>query len=207
MKARVAELDRERIAAAALAVADAGGIEGFTMRAVADALGVTPMALYHHVADKAALAALLVDAAISEHPLPEPTGAWRDDLWTIARWTRESRRAHPAVARIRRAYHVWTNASLQMTERWLSLWQQSGLALDDALTAATTSSMAIVGLVEEEAMFQEMARPEAPALSWLPNARLMFNVRRNRDAAFELAVRALIDGLYARLIASEAGPS
>jgi hypothetical protein len=67
--------------------------------------------------------------------------------------------------------------------------------------------MAIVGLVEEEAMFQEMARPEAPALSWLPNARLMFNARRNRDAAFELAVRALIDGLYARLIASEAGPS
>ncbi len=207
MKARIAELDRERIAAAALAVADAGGIEGFTMRAVADALGVTPMALYHHVADKAALAALLVDAAISEHPLPEPTGAWRDDLWTIARWTRESRRAHPAVVRIRRAYHVWTNASLQMTERWLSLWQQSGLALDDALTAATTSSMAIVGLVEEEAMFQEMARPEAAALSWLPNARLMFNARRNRDAAFELAVRALIDGLCARLTGSEAGPS
>jgi len=139
--------------------------------------------------------------------MPEPTGAWRDDLWTIARWTRESRRAHPAVARIRRAYHVWTNASLQMTERWLSLWQQSGLALDDALTAATTSSMAIVGLVEEEAMFQEMARPEAAALSWLPNARLMFNARRNRDAAFELAVRALIDGLYARLTGSEAGPS
>ena len=108
------------------------------------------MALYHHVANKAALAALLVDAAISEQPLPPPTGVWRDDLWTMARWMRDSRRAHPVVAQIRRAHHVWTNATLQMTEAWLSLWQQSGLPLEKALVAATTSSLAIVGLVEEE---------------------------------------------------------
>ena len=86
-KRSASELDAARIAAAALAVADAQGAGGFTMRAVAEALGVTPMALYHHVEDKAALAALLVDAAIRQHPLPPPTGVWRDDLWTIARWT------------------------------------------------------------------------------------------------------------------------
>jgi AcrR family transcriptional regulator len=196
---RAAELDRERIAAAALGVADMGGAEGFTMRAVAEALGVTPMALYHHVKDKAALAALLVDAAIGEHPLPQPTGVWQDDLWTMARWMRESRRIHPAVASIRRAYHVWTDATLQMTERWFSLWQQSGLPFEQALTAATTSSMAIVGLVEEEAMFREMARPPDTALAWLPNARSMFDARHDRDAEFELVIRALIDGLHARL--------
>jgi AcrR family transcriptional regulator len=195
----VTELSPERIAAAALAVADAHGISGFTMRAVADAVGVTPMALYHHVKDKAALAALLVDAAISEHPLPQPTGAWRDDLWTMAHWMRESRRAHPVVAQIRRAYHVWTSATLQMTEHWLGLWRQSGLTLERARVAATTSSMAIVGLVEEETIFEEMARPADAALSWLPNARLMFDAPHDRDAEFELVVRSLIDGLHARL--------
>jgi AcrR family transcriptional regulator len=198
-KPRVAELDRERIAAAALAVADARGFEGFTMRAVANALGVTPMALYHHVADKAALAALLVEAAINAQPLPTPTGDWRDDLWAIAKWMRASTHAHPVVAHIRRVYGVWTPSSLQITERWLSLWQQSGLTLEAAVTAATSSSLAIVGIVAEEAILATMTRPTPAQLSWLPNARLVFGARPDRDANFELLVRALIDGLYARL--------
>jgi AcrR family transcriptional regulator len=193
------ELDPARIAAAALAVADAHGVSGFTMRAVAGALGVTPMALYHHVEDKAALAKLLVDAAIGERPLPPPTGVWQDDLWTIARWMRDSRAAHPAVAQIRRAYGVWTGASLEMTERWLGHWRQSGLAHDRALVAATTSSLAIVGIVEEESVFRDLARPADDALSQLPSARQMFEARHDREAEFELLVRALIDGLYARL--------
>jgi AcrR family transcriptional regulator len=194
------ELDTARIAAAALAVADAEGASGFTMRAVARALGVTPMALYHHVEDKAALATLLVDGAINQHPLPPPTGVWRDDLWTIARWMRDSRAAHPAVAHIRRAYGVWTSASLEMTERWLGHWRESGLAPDKALVAATTSSLAIVGIVEEESAFRDLARPAEDALSRLPSARQMFEARHDRDAEFELLVRALIDGLHARLL-------
>jgi TetR/AcrR family tetracycline transcriptional repressor len=194
------ELDPARIAVAALAVADASGAAGFTMRAVAQALGVTPMALYHHVEDKAALAALLVDAAISHHPLPPPTGVWQDDLWTIAHWMRESRAAHPAVAHIRRAYRVWTGASLEMTERWVGHWRQSGLSPDKALIAATTSSLAIVGIVEEESVFRDLARPADDAVAELPNARKMFEARHDRDAEFELLVRALIDGLHARLL-------
>jgi AcrR family transcriptional regulator len=195
----VAELDRERIAAAALAVVDAQGLAGFTMRAVASALGVTPMALYHHVEDKAALARLVVDAAIGERPLPAPTGVWQDDLWAMARWTRESTAAHPVVAQIRRAYAIWTPASLEVTERWLSLWRQSGLPPDQALTAATASSLAVVGMVAEEAVFAQLRRPRTDILAGRPGVRAMFNTRHDRDAEFELLVRSLIDGLQARL--------
>lgn len=198
----MAELDPGRIAAAALAVADARGVKGFTMRAVAEALGVTPMALYHHVENKAALAALLVDAAIGERPLPTPTGDWRDDLWSMAQWMRDSMRAHPVVAHIRRAHHVWTGATLQMTERWLGLWRQSGLPLDKALVAATTSSLAIVGMANEEAIFRGLQAPAEAALSRLPNARMMFDAPHDGDAEFELLVRALIEGLHARLVRS-----
>ncbi|HEY2594791.1 MAG TPA: TetR family transcriptional regulator [Chloroflexota bacterium] len=195
----MAELDREKIAAAALAVADERGIDGFTMRAVADMLGVTPMALYHHVADKAALATLLVEAAINAQPLPASTGDWREDLWRIAKWMRASTQAHPVVAHNRRAYAVWTESSLQITERWLGLWQQSGLPLENAVTAATTSSLAIVGIVAEEAILAGLRRPSDAQLSWLPNARVVFSARPDREANFELTVRALIDGLHARL--------
>jgi AcrR family transcriptional regulator len=46
---------REEILDAALAVADERGFEAVSMRAVADRVGVTPMALYRHVAGKAEL--------------------------------------------------------------------------------------------------------------------------------------------------------
>jgi AcrR family transcriptional regulator len=195
----MARLDPERIAAAALAVVDTDGVSGFTMRAVAKVLHVTPMALYHHVKDKDALAALVVDAAIRENPLPPPTGVWQDDLWIIAHWGRNNSLKHPALVNIRKAHHVWTNAGLQITERWLSLWQQSGLPIEEALLAASISRIAINGLVEEEAVAWAKGSPKAEMLSWLPNTRRMFNASRDREAEFELAVRSLIQGLHARL--------
>jgi TetR/AcrR family tetracycline transcriptional repressor len=195
----MAELDKDCIATAALAIADRHGVDGFTMRSVANALDVTPMALYHHVRDKAALVTLLVDTVIRKHPLPPTSGVWQDDLLSMAQWMRQSMLNHPVVAQLRHAYNVWTPAMLQMTERWLSLWQQSALDLEDAVLAATTSSMAISGLVKEEMIFYTMQHPGNEILAWLPNVRVMFNTAHNRDAQFELAVRSLIDGLHARL--------
>lgn len=46
---------REEILDAALDIADEHGVDAVSMRTVADRVGVTPMALYRHVKDKAAL--------------------------------------------------------------------------------------------------------------------------------------------------------
>jgi AcrR family transcriptional regulator len=195
----MAEFDRDQIAAAALAIADKHGIAGFSMRSVAEALGVSPMALYHYVEDKAALAALVVDATLREVPLPPSIGKWRDDLFAMAHWMRRITLAHPYVANLRREYNVWTPAMLQMTERWLSLWQQSGLDLKAAMFAARTSSMALTGIVNEEMIFRSMALPEKKLLSGLPNVRTMFGPAPNRAEDFKALVGALIDGLHAQL--------
>ncbi|PCJ27091.1 MAG: hypothetical protein COA96_04030 [SAR86 cluster bacterium] len=195
----MAEVNPQSIAAAALRIADENGVKGFTMRAVAGALNVTPMALYHHVKNKAALAALLIDSIIREHPLPPSTGDWQEDLWSMAQWARENIHAHPAVADIRRHYQIWTPSILQMTERWLSLWQQSGLEPDKALLAATSSSLSITGFVEEEMFFRTMPPPTEEMLSMLPNVRLMFDMQPDSAMQFELFMRSLIEGLYTRL--------
>ncbi len=201
----MAEFTRDQIAEAALEVADEHGARGFTMRAVAEKLGVTPMALYHYVEDKAALVALLVDAVIAERPLPAPTGSWREDLWVMARWMRESTLAHPAVSRLRGAYHVWTPSIFPMTERWLSIWQQSGLEFEAAVRAALISSTAVIGFVEEELILGETVPPEDSVLSSFPYARLAFAAERDGSEEFELVVRSLIEGLHARLAAPDTG--
>ena len=197
------ELTMTRIARAALRVSDERGASGFTMRAVAEDLGVTPMALYHHVDDKAALVAVLVDAVISEHPLPPPTGSWRDDLWEMAHWMRESTLAHPAVARLRSRYGVWTPSIFPMTERWLSVWQQSGLDLDVALLAASASSSAIIGFVDQELVLQELELPDDTVLASFPNARLAFRLERDGAREFEMVAHSVIDGVHARLTRGE----
>ena len=196
----MAQLDRDRIAATALAIVDKRGLAGFTIRAVAEALSVTPMALYHHIRDKAELAGLVVDATIRTHPLAITTGDWRDDLWALARWTREVALSHPAVQEIRRTYRVYNPEILQMAERWLSLWQQSGLPLAKAVVAATVTSMAIGGLVSGEAALRDLDQPDPAMTARLPNARLLLQSKYDPESMFELAVRSIIDGLHARLM-------
>jgi AcrR family transcriptional regulator len=57
-------LTAEQVLAAAIQCADSEGIGGCTMRAVADRLGVTPMALYRHVRDKDELLARIPDVLV-----------------------------------------------------------------------------------------------------------------------------------------------
>ena len=59
-------LSQKRIVANARAIMEESGVESVSMRRVAAALGVTAMALYHHVGDKQALVALVADQVIDE---------------------------------------------------------------------------------------------------------------------------------------------
>jgi AcrR family transcriptional regulator len=66
-------LSRERVLRVALAHADAGGLEALSMRKLAEELGVAPMALYRHVANKEDLIDGMVDVVFGEIG-PPPSG-------------------------------------------------------------------------------------------------------------------------------------
>jgi AcrR family transcriptional regulator len=59
-------LSRERVLSAAVALADADGIEAVTMRGLADDLGCEAMSLYHYVSGKSELLAGLVEVILDE---------------------------------------------------------------------------------------------------------------------------------------------
>jgi AcrR family transcriptional regulator len=82
-------LSRERVLRAALAVADAGGIASLTIRSLAQELGVKPMSVYHHVANKDEILDGLVDIVFSEIELPTVGGAWRAEMRRRASSARE----------------------------------------------------------------------------------------------------------------------
>jgi AcrR family transcriptional regulator len=203
----MATLSVDDIAAAGLELVDRGGPDAFTMRAVADALGVSTMGLYHHVKSKSALVELLVERAYRERPLPTPSGNdWREDIWELATWMRDTIRAHPALPHLRHQHHVWTPSMLTLGEHWISLWQRSGLEFEASNEAALVSATAIIGYVHQEVSATGFTPPDDSMLSWLPNMRVLTNRTPDLGEGFHLLVRSLVDGIHASL-SPRPGPS
>jgi AcrR family transcriptional regulator len=86
---------------AAIALADAEGLDGLTIRRVADALGVSPMSVYTYVPGKAELLDLMFDTVCGEVPSSQQaTGRWRARLEQVARENNALYHRHPWLLRI-----------------------------------------------------------------------------------------------------------
>jgi AcrR family transcriptional regulator len=88
-------LTRERILGAAIAGADKGGLEALTMRTLAEMLGVAPMALYRHVANRNDLIDAMVDAIFLEVGVPSGGGDWKTSMRKRAVAVRDALTRHP----------------------------------------------------------------------------------------------------------------
>ena len=144
----------------------------------------------------------MVDTVVTEQVLPEPTGDWKEYLLLLAQMMRQMTHAHPAVSELARGAQIWSTAVLPITERWMALWNQSGLPIDVALRAAVTTSLAIAGIAQSELHARAMQLPDESALNVGTKRPAGLPSGSNRDADFELVVRSLVEGVHARLIAS-----
>ena len=90
---------RAEVLDAAIALADAEGLAAVTLRAVAQRVGATAMALYGYFPDKDSLLDAMADRVIGEvspGPSAELAG-WRDRLLAAARLARVMAHEHPSV--------------------------------------------------------------------------------------------------------------
>ncbi|MBF6193269.1 MULTISPECIES: TetR/AcrR family transcriptional regulator C-terminal domain-containing protein [Nocardia] len=89
----------EAVVAAAIEIADAEGLAAVTMRAVANRLGLTPMATYTYVPGKSELIDLMLDAVYARMERADLTGLpWRERVALIAAENRAMLARHPWVA-------------------------------------------------------------------------------------------------------------
>jgi AcrR family transcriptional regulator len=88
-------LSREKIAAAALAIADREGFPAVSMRRVAEELNVGTMSLYYYVKTKDDLVAAMDDVLMGEALLPSLPQGWRRALLEIAKQTHAIFVRHP----------------------------------------------------------------------------------------------------------------
>jgi len=93
-------LTRERLVEAALELIDKQGLEGLSMRALAERLQVKAASLYWHVRDRDELLGLLADAILESVSRPRQRATWRDTVQATANALQRSVSAHKDVSRI-----------------------------------------------------------------------------------------------------------
>ncbi|MFI6015706.1 TetR/AcrR family transcriptional regulator C-terminal domain-containing protein [Streptomyces sp. NPDC051243] len=111
---------RADIAAAAVKIADAGGLDAVSMRQVAAELGCGTMSLYNYVPRKEDLYELMIDAVGAEHEIREPSGDWRADMVRNARETRAIMRRHTWVPRLMSGVYGFSPNTLRYLEHCLA---------------------------------------------------------------------------------------
>ncbi|MCM3921621.1 TetR/AcrR family transcriptional regulator [Frankia sp. AiPs1] len=116
------------IVAAALRVGTHRGFAALTMRALAEELGVSAMAAYHHVPSKDALVDLVIDAVLADVVIPPPDhGDWDVRL-------RELRRRSAAALAVWPGVDVLVYARPPTTQGWRIMDGYLQILLDAGLT-------------------------------------------------------------------------
>jgi len=148
---RPAQIDRAAVLAASLELADEQGLSAVTMQAVADRLGVTPMALYRHVANKADLLDGVVERILWEVPLPDPSQRWPDRLAALARGTRAAALRHPQVFPLLLRRPAVTPGARRTRDAVYAALHDAGVGQADAVQLERILATAVLGFAASEA--------------------------------------------------------
>jgi AcrR family transcriptional regulator len=219
-------LDRDEIVRAAIEIADKGGAEALTMRAVAAAVGSsTPMSLYRYVHNRDGLVDLMLDTAMAEVEVPAAPGDdWRADVLAVARslWAMAGR--HPWFAELVHSRPPAGPNSLRKQEFLLAVFDEAGVPLPAARGFAQLVDGHVLGSAlqqaEERKMwrandFRSVADVKAVAGQWFdagyagevyPRITALFaglmsgdTPPDGPDVQFELGLACLLDGIAQRL--------
>ncbi|MEU9224574.1 TetR/AcrR family transcriptional regulator [Streptomyces massasporeus] len=145
-----ASLTLERIAAAAVAIADEEGGAAVTMRRLATKLGVAPMAAYRHVNGKDDLWALMIDRVSRELAVPDDVTDWREVLRSYALQTRDLMLAHPWMAVMPTPVIMLTPSRMAVAERGLSALAAHGLDADSVMAVLRAVTSFVHGSAQTE---------------------------------------------------------
>ncbi|GFH36848.1 TetR/AcrR family transcriptional regulator [Streptomyces pacificus] len=152
-------LSLDRITGAAVAVADAEGLEAVSMRRVAAELGVGTMSLYRYVPGKAELLDLMLDRvqADSLAAAPPPAADWRDAVRALAHGHRNQLHRHPWLLRVNEARSALGPNTLRGLEVCLSGLRDMGLTDPEKIAVIVTVQSFVTGTVRTEIQVGEAA--------------------------------------------------
>ncbi len=123
-------LSRELVLRAAVALADEAGIDSLSMRNLAQDLGVVPMALYKHLANKDELVAGMIDVVIDEIAPPLADTDWKHAVRERILSARRVLQRHPWVSLAIESQQTPTPAILAYLDSMVGTFRTGGFSVD-----------------------------------------------------------------------------
>jgi len=205
-------LTRERVLRAAVALADRDGIDSLSMRNLAQALDVVPMALYRHVANKEELLDGLVDVVIAEIEPPLTDADWKTTIRERILSARRALLRHPWASRVMESRKSPTPVVLDYMDSMIGLFRTGGFSLDLTHHAMHAMGSRMFGFTQEIFNDTTDVDPAAEAEMWsgmagtYPYIFEIFTSISHDDAStvgpgcddqfeFEFALDLMLDGL------------
>jgi AcrR family transcriptional regulator len=148
-KTRRSPLSKARVLQAAVALADEVGPEAFSMRSLAQELGVVPMALYKHVANKEELLDGMVDIVFGEIELPSADRDWRLAMRNRAMSTREALQRHSWAIGLMESRNPGP-ANLRNHNAVMGCLREAGFSFDMAVHGYSVQDAYIYGFALQE---------------------------------------------------------
>ncbi|EIV95523.1 TetR/AcrR family transcriptional regulator [Frankia sp. QA3] len=155
-------LSPQRLALAAIEIADAEGLAAVSMRRLAASLGVGTMTLYYHVRDKDELLDLMWNEFLGGHLLDEIPADWRAALTEIAQRTRQSFQRHPWALNVAVRPARGPN-KLRHIEQYLAVASRVTDDPDEQLRIIHSVSDLVVGCTLRELSSQAYRNPDEHA--------------------------------------------
>jgi AcrR family transcriptional regulator len=187
--ARKTQLSRERILAAARGVVEREGLDGLSMRRLAQELDVWPMSVYRYFQDKDELIDAVAASAAGEFELPSARGSWRTQITRLLADARERLAADPAglAGRLPRAF--FSPGVLRFSEAGMAILTGAGFSEADAAGAWRALWSYTFGF----------ATFTVAPVAWLAEAKYPKLIDAFADdGQFEAGLELLLDGLASR---------
>jgi AcrR family transcriptional regulator len=142
-------LTKERILRTAVALADEGGVEAFSMRRIAQELGVVPMALYKHVANKDEMLDGMVDVVVGEIDPPLEGADWKTAMRERILSARRALLRHPWASQVIESRAEPTPTIIAYIDSMMGIFLSGGFTLDLMHHAIHVMGSRILGFSQE----------------------------------------------------------
>lgn len=152
-------LSVDRVLRAAVAFADAAGIEALSMRRLAQELGVVPMALYKHVANKEELLDGMVEVVFAGIEGQAPGSDWKSAVRGRILGARAALLTHTWAAQVIRSRTSPTPAVLAYLDSVIGMFRAGGFSTDLTHHVMHALGSRVLGFTEE--LFDDPATTSA----------------------------------------------
>ena len=142
-------LTKERILGTAVALADEGGVESLSMRRIAQELGVVPMALYKHVANKDEMLDGMVDVIVGEIDPPLADADWKIAMRERILSARRALLRHAWASRVIESRSEPTPMVISYIDSMMGIFRSGGFSIDLMHHAMHVMGSRILGFSQE----------------------------------------------------------